>query len=54
MELLTHDIVVLLATLFSILPDHFSVALFGGELWLHGDGSFITGRDLSAHLYGRE
>lgn len=51
MEMLTHDIVVFMATMFAILPDHLSVVLFGGELTLNGDGSFITGRALSARLY---
>lgn len=51
MDMLTHDIIVFMATMFAILPDHLSVTMLGGELTLNGDGSFITGRALSAHLY---
>lgn len=36
----------------SPLSDGVTLSLFGGELWLHGDGSFITGIELSDQLYG--
>lgn len=49
--MLTHDIIVAAANLFAILPDTWSLALMGGELIFNGDGSFITGTNLSAHLY---
>lgn len=49
---MTHDIVVLMASLFAYLPDAWSLTLMGGELILNGDGSYITGVELSAELYG--
>ena len=51
---MTHELVVMMANLFLILPDHWSLVLMGGELILNGDGSFITGIELSAELYGGE
>lgn len=49
---MTHEIVVLMASLFAYLPDACSLVLMGGELVLNGDGSYITGVELSAELYG--
>lgn len=51
LELLTHENIVAMASLFAILPDVMSLTLFGGELILNGDGSFVTGAGLSAKLY---
>ena len=51
MEMLTHDIIVSLSALFALAPDQWVLSLFGGELILNGDGSFITGETLSAQLY---
>lgn len=49
---MTHELVVLMASLFAHLPDAWSLVLMGGELVLNGDGSYITGVELSAELYG--
>lgn len=49
---MTHEIIVTLANLFALLPDAWTLSALGGELILHGDGSFITGTELSAELYG--
>lgn len=49
---MTHEIIVTLANLFALLPDAWTLTLMGGELVLNGDGSFITGTELSAELYG--
>ena len=48
-----HDIIVAMANMFALLPDTWSLVLMGGELVLNGDGSFITGTELSAELYGK-
>lgn len=49
---MTHELIVAAANLFALLPDAWTLTLFGGELVLNGDGSFITGAELSAELYG--
>lgn len=46
-----HDIIVAMANLFAVLPDHWSLVLMGGELILNGDGSFITGENLGRMIY---
>lgn len=48
---MTHDLIVAMANLFSLLPDHWSVVLMGGELILNGDGSYITGIELGKEIY---
>lgn len=48
---MTHDLIVAMANMFALLPDHWSLVLMGGELILNGDGSFQTGVELSAELY---
>lgn len=48
---MTHEIIVMMANLFAIFPDPWTLTLMGGELILNGDGSFITGTELSAELY---
>ena len=48
---MTHELIVAAANLFAILPDAWTLTLMGGELILNGDGSFITGTELSAELY---
>lgn len=49
---MTHDLIVQLAWMWSALPDAWSLTLLHGELILNGDGSFVTGVDLSRQLYG--
>ena len=49
--MITHDVIVAMANMFSILPDAWSLVLMGGELVLNGDGSFITGTELGRDLY---
>lgn len=49
---MTHEIIVAVANMFALLPDAWTLTLMGGELILNGDGSFITGTELSAELYG--
>lgn len=46
-----HEVIVAMADLFAVLPDHWSLALMGGELILNGDGSFITGENLGGMIY---
>lgn len=48
---MTLELVVAMANLFSILPDHWSLVLMGGELVLNGDGSYITGEVLGREIY---
>lgn len=48
---MTHELIVAAANLFALLPDAWTLTLMGGELILHGDGSFVTGAELSAELY---
>lgn len=49
---MTHEIIVALAALWSVVPDHLSLVLMHGDLVLNGDGSFVTSESLSARLYG--
>lgn len=46
-----HEAIVAMATMFSILPDTWSLTLLFGEVTLHGDGSFITGTAINAIIY---
>lgn len=48
---MTHEVIVMMANLFAILPDHWSLTMLGGELVLNGDGSFITGENLGRMIY---
>ena len=48
---MTHELIVAMANLFAILPDHWSLTMLGGELVLNGDGSFITGENLGRMIY---
>lgn len=48
---MTFELVVAMADLFSLLPDHWSLVLMGGELVLNGDGSYITGIELGREIY---
>ena len=48
---MTHEIIVALANVFAIFPDHWSLVMMGGELALNGDGSFITGEILGRMIY---
>jgi len=48
---ITHEIIVAMADVFAIFPDHWSLVMMGGELILNGDGSFITGENLGERIY---
>ena len=48
---MTHELIVMMADLFAVLPDHWSLTLLGGELILNGDGSYITGENLGRVIY---
>lgn len=48
---MTHELIVAMANMFAMLPDHWSLVLMGGELVLNGDGSFVTGEILGRMIY---
>ena len=49
--MITHEIIVAMASMFAVLPDTWSLVLMGGELVLNGDGSFVTGEVLGRMIY---